>query len=85
MNSLHTSIEPGTHVILKESAMAADYKDLTWRVFQANGGFGMHDYTIGSAVFGTFVRDGEEARMEGYDIERIATDDEVEAARSAGR
>jgi hypothetical protein len=84
MNTLHIDIEPGTHVILKESAMAAGYKDITWRVFRAEGGFGMRHETIGSAVFGVFVRDGEEARMEGYHIERTATPAEIDAAIKEG-
>ena len=84
MNSLHQTIEPGTHVVLHEAAMADGYKDITWRVFRADGGFGMSHVTSGTALAGMFVRDGEVARMEGYHIERLATDDEVAAAREAG-
>jgi hypothetical protein len=83
MNSLGRDIEDGEYVILKESAMAEGYRDITWRVFQARGGFGMRRDTIGTAVMGTFVRDGEDARMEGYHVERVATPDEVAAATTA--
>lgn len=43
------------------------------RAFICRGGFGCSPHTGGTAVFGTFLVDGEEARIEGYDIERRAT------------
>lgn len=86
MNSLGRTIEPGEYLILKVESLAEPYRDdPTWRVFQALGGFGMSPETMGTAVVGTFIRDGEEARMEGYMFERAATSEEVAAAQTAGQ
>ena len=51
--------------------------------FHVNGaGFGCKPYTTGSALSGTFLSDGESARMEGYMVERLASEEEIEAARA---
>ena len=71
-------------VVLAENEMSAKYRDITWRIFHAKGGFGCYPNTNGSAVFGSYVRDGEECRRERYQFERLATDKEVQAARDAG-
>lgn len=47
--------------------------------FRVDGGFGASPTTMGRALFGTFLSDGEEARMEGYMVERLATDEEITA------
>lgn len=41
------------------------------RKFLCNSGFGCHDFTLGTAVFGQFVSDGQFARVERYEIERV--------------
>ena len=64
-------------LVLKKSAMSPQYQDLRYRLFRAEGGFGCAPYTMGTAVMGTFLSDGEEARMEGYDFDRVATDDDL--------
>lgn len=74
----------GQDVVLREETLKAEYRDLTWRVFHVDGGFGASPHTMGNALVGQFVRDGEKCRMEGYHVERLATPDEVEAARKAG-
>lgn len=56
-------------------------EDVRERVFLAQGGFGCKPWTMGNAVFGEFVVDGERVRVEGYDLDtRFATREEVEAA-----
>jgi len=45
--------------------------------FRVKGGFGASPNTMGRALFGEFLSDGEECRMEGYDVERLATEDEI--------
>ena len=42
-----------------------------------NGGFGATPDTAGRALFGTFLADGERARMSGSDGERIASDEDL--------
>lgn len=51
------------------------------QVFKAIGGFGCSAHTMGNAVFGEFVVDGEKCRVEGYNLmARFATPEEVEVA-----
>lgn len=74
----------GRFVVLREAwfksaVMAADVRE---RVFRAEGGFGCSAFTMGTAVSGEFLVDGERTRIEGYDIERFATPAEVGAARA---
>lgn len=73
----------GKYIILRKSAMAPAYQDMTWRVFYALGGFGCLPDTMGNGVFGWYVRDKEEARVEGYDVERFATEEEIKMAQDA--
>lgn len=47
--------------------------------FRVGGGFGSKPYTIGRALFGEFLSDGERARMEGFMVERLATEEEIAA------
>lgn len=74
----------GRHVVIAPKHMGERYQDITWRVVLAKGGFGCSPNTIGKALFIEHVRDGDQARYERYYVERLATDAEVEAARSAG-
>lgn len=62
--------------------MRPEYRDITWRVFHAKGGFGCKPYLSGTGVFGQHLRDGDECRYERFQIERFATDEEVEATRA---
>lgn len=88
-NSLHTDMEM-RYVVMKADAVRPEFKDdAVARVVFATGGFGCHDYTSGTAVFGYFADDPKgndgAARMYGYDFERFATDEEIdEAHRRAG-
>ncbi|HLD37022.1 MAG TPA: hypothetical protein VJA86_00325 [Candidatus Nanoarchaeia archaeon] len=75
-NNLNQELE-GKFVVLK----AEEYgKDQLKRIFFCRGGFGTSPKTSGSAIFGYFVFDGEDCRVEGYEIERFATGGEVEEA-----
>jgi hypothetical protein len=51
--------------------------------FRVEGGFGAQPYTIGRALIGTFLSDGEKCRMEGFMVERLATAEEVERFEKA--
>jgi len=48
--------------------------------FHVGGGFGASPHTSGTALGGTFLSDGEVCRMEGYMVERLATDEEIATA-----
>lgn len=52
--------------------------------FRVEGGFGAVPYTMGNALAGTFLSDGESARMEGYMVKRLATDGEVARFEKGG-
>jgi len=74
----------GKHVVIDASRMGPNYQDLTWRVVLAKGGFGCSPTAMGTAVFIEHVRDGDQARYERYYVERLATPEEVAAAKAAG-
>ena len=78
MNSLKQEIS-GRYVVLKREYYKGD--DPIERVFLCEGGFGCSDYTMGTAVIGIFVNDGSRHRVEGSEIERFATNEEVEEAK----
>lgn len=68
-NSLGERLEVGTVVILRAD-LYPDVDDLRFRV---GNGFGLSHETRGSAIYGTWLSDGEEGRVEGYDIDPEAT------------
>lgn len=80
MNSLKQDLE-GKMVILDKQYLKPEYHDIKYRVFEVLGGFGTKPHAIGTALSGRFLCDGEYARMEGYQVERLATQDEIELAR----
>lgn len=45
-----------------------EYQTPQNQLFIAQGGFGCHSYTSGSAVVGKFLLDGEKTRMERYEF-----------------
>jgi len=65
------------YVVLREDVMSPGYRDIAQRVFKVEGGFGAVGFTRGTALIGTTPVDGEHFRMEGYDVERYATDEEI--------
>ena len=80
-NSLNQELS-GKVVVLKKDGLKPEYHDIKQRLFKVSGGFGASSFTNGSVLFGTFLSDGEECRMNGYDVERLATDEEI---KSSGR
>jgi hypothetical protein len=71
----------GKHVVLAESRMATAYRDITWRVVLAEGGFGCSPTAMGRAVFVKHLRDGDTGRFNRGDVERLATPEEVDLAK----
>jgi len=66
----------GKYVVLKEHSNLSVER----RVLLCEGGFGCSSQSLGSAVFATRVVEGRSWRYNRYDIERLATDEEVAAA-----
>lgn len=71
----------GKVVIFKQSVLKVP---ATEHPFRVEGGFGASPHTMGRALMGTFLSDGERARMEGYDVERLATEAEIAAVAKEG-
>lgn len=69
-NSLDRDILPGEVVILNKKyfVQLSDYR------FRCTGGFGLKSFTAGSAIYGEFLVDGEKSRIEGYMIDKEATE-----------
>jgi len=65
------------YVVLKEHSNLS----VTRRVLLCKGGFGCHPQSLGSAVFAERVVEGREWRYDRCDIERLATDEEVDEAK----
>lgn len=72
----------GKVVVLSKDYLKPEWHDLKKRLFKVAGGFGASPHTIGGAIFGEFLFDGEKCRMEGYQVERLATEAEVKEAQS---
>lgn len=75
-NALNENLE-GRYVVLVEKALAPAYRDIQNRIYKVEGGFGAMSFTAGTAIFGQTPVDGEKFRIEGSEIERFATDEEV--------
>jgi hypothetical protein len=74
-NALNADLH-GKTVLFRADAMQAPYRSMEARLFRvdstpAGGGFGASAFTHGSALMGTFLADGEETRMDGWDVEAI--------------
>ncbi len=75
-NSLNIDLE-GKTIVLKPKVLKPEYRAIKWRLFKVDGGFGASPNTIGSALIGEFLADGERARMEGHQVLRIATEKDL--------
>jgi hypothetical protein len=75
-NALHMDLR-GKVVIFRQEFLSVP---ATQHPFRVEGGFGAAQFTRGRALGGTFLSDGESCRMEGYMVERLATDEEILAA-----
>lgn len=72
-NSLGIELE-GKVVMIRAEALKPEFQDDEKRRFLVTGGFGSSSFTHGTALLGTFLFDGEKARMDGYDVECLADD-----------
>lgn len=78
-NTLNEDLK-GQAVIIAAKYLQPKYADAHLRVFRVRGGFGASPVTQGSALFGTFLADDELCRMEGWQVERLATLAEITVA-----
>ena len=75
-NSLNVDLE-GKVVVLKPKVLKPEYRAIKWRLFRVDGGFGASPGTMGTALIGEFLADGERARMEGFQVLRLATEKDL--------
>ncbi len=47
------------------------------RRFLCRGGYGLMPEARGKAIIGTFLADGEECRVEGYEVEKLSDDQDT--------
>ena len=73
MNRLGRTIEKGEVVVVAAEHFEPDYQAVTHRQFRCKGGFGMHSFTTGSAIFGEWLAGGSATRIEGYMIDPAET------------
>jgi hypothetical protein len=66
-------------VVLDAQYLKPEYHSLRSRLFKVSGGFGALPFTAGRALMGEFLCDGERCRMEGFMVERLATDEDMAA------
>jgi len=62
----------GKVVVVRKAALAPAYQQMLDRRFLAAGGFGCNPSALGNAVFGMYLSDGEECRIERYEIAGVA-------------
>ena len=75
----------GKYLIVSRKQLSQEYWfPMEQRVFKAEGGFGAEKGKIGSKVFGTYPYDNEKTYVNNWGFERLATSDEIEAARKHG-
>jgi hypothetical protein len=74
-NKLNRDIESGEVVVIDKKYHNKNYQDLEQRLFIVSAGFGMMAGTMGTAISGKYVADGEECRREGYEINSDETNE----------
>lgn len=74
MNTLNRTIEKGEIVVVNKSWMKDEFKALEKRLFVCNGsGFGTISGTAGTAIYGEWLHDGSQDRIEGHEIDKDET------------
>lgn len=64
MNSLGIDLRPGDVILVK------GYNDPTGQ-FRVLGGFGTSPHTSGRAIYGNWLSDGTEDRVEGHEVVKL--------------
>jgi len=75
-NSLKADLR-GKVVVLKADFMKPEFQDLKYRLFRVKDGFGAVPFTSGTALIGEHLVNGVGARYSSYDVERLATEEEI--------
>lgn len=73
MNSLNRDLIKGEEVIVRADILKPEYAAQACRVFIVDSGFGVIAKASGTAVYGKYKFDGEDCRIEGYEIDADET------------
>lgn len=79
MNSLHIDLT-GKTIVIKRDVFPRN--PIPERVLKVAGGFGCKPELIGSAVMGELLHNGEKIRIDGGDVMRLATEEDIEKAHA---
>lgn len=79
-NSLNMELHDKVVVISKKFLKPA-FHAFESRLFHVKAGFGASSFTMGTALQGTFLKDNEDTRLEGFMVERLATVEEIERVK----
>lgn len=86
MSENNTSIKDqdltNRYVLINTQVLAPRYQSLNYRLFLCEGGFGCKPFLKGTAILGVHPFDGEEVRWERYQVERFATQEEIDLVLS---
>lgn len=69
MNSLKREIQEGEVVVIKASVLRPEFQALDERLFVCKHGYGMSHETRGTAIWGAYLKDADECRHEGTEID----------------
>lgn len=71
----------GKTVIVRKGYFKPEYQDKDRR-FRCEGGFGCNPEAMGTAVFGVFLLDDEQARISRGDVESVIEDSPTTASQA---
>lgn len=72
-NNLDREIEKNEVVVIAKKWHNPQFQSLEHRLFRATDGFGMSSFTMGNAIYGDYLLDGDKSRIEGFMIDKKET------------
>lgn len=74
MNKLNRDIQENEIIVLEKELHNEEYQDFKFLLFRLKSGFGMLQSTMGTALFGEYVSDGEQCRIDPNYIDVLETE-----------
>ena len=68
MNALNRDIKKYEKIVVKAEVMKPEFKNIKYRIFIADSGFGMKADISGRKIFGQYEHDGERSFIYGGDV-----------------
>jgi len=82
MNALHQDLTNKV-VVIRPEGLRREFHALPHRLFRVTGGFGAQPETLGQKIFGTWLGTGTDDVHNGMDVERLATEADLQALEHA--